>query len=120
VSDSDHVTLDASALNETSQAAAAAAPSSPRGLFGRLASKPQGQTSSKSIKGFLGHYQPSIAKRGIDHSPSLDEYYDVDASHDDQLHHDSPFFVAQPAHSQHNLQTVQEKGECGGRCCWWW
>jgi hypothetical protein len=86
-----------------------AAPSSPRGLFGRHGSKPQDCTSSSSsIKGFLGHYRPSIAKRGIEHSHSLD---DVDAMHhDDQLHHHSPFFVTQPAH---DLQTVQEKGACG-------
>jgi hypothetical protein len=103
-----------SALSRAPEEEEEEAPSIPRGLFGRHVSKPQGRSnssSSSSIKGFLGHYRPSIAKRSIQHSPSLD---DVDTvHHDDQLHHHSPFFVTQPAH---DLQTVQEKGACGG-CC---
>jgi hypothetical protein len=52
-----------------------------------------------------GHFRDSIVPmRGLGHSPSAD--YDAVQS-DDQLHHDSPFFMTQ---TPHNLQTVKEKG----------
>jgi hypothetical protein len=115
VSVDDHVTLDTASLSGSAQgAAAAAAPSSPRGMLGHTESKPRDQPRSKSIKAFLGQYRPSIARPGIEQRHSLDDDDKDAVQHDD--HHDSPFFVAQPAHSAHNLHTVQEQGARGGHC----